>query len=130
NSSGAGDMFLSWMDQIKEQFDRDGGSSFLSLISGGSAALITVVLIFIAYLVYVLAIIVFAFFFTLYGSVLYVLGPLVLALLPMAGVGQLAKTYATNVMIWNLWGLLYAIFGALITAIQANRISDLNGFIG
>ena len=53
-----------------------------------------------------IALVVFAFFYTLYGCVLYVLGPLVLALLPMAGVGQLAKRYATNLMIWNAWGIL------------------------
>jgi hypothetical protein len=55
---------------------------------------------------------------------------LVLALLPIAGVGQLAKTYATNVMIWNAWGILYALFGALITAVNANRINDLTDFMG
>src|SRR5260370_35163069 len=67
-------------------------------------------------------VVVFAFFYVLYGCVLYVLGPVVLALLPMPGVGQLAKSYATNVMIWNAWGILYATFGSLITAIQFNRV--------
>jgi hypothetical protein len=63
--------------------------------------------------------------------VLYVLGPLVLALLPMPGVGQLAKTYATNLMIWNVWGVLYATFGSLITAIQFNRVDQVTsqGFL-
>jgi hypothetical protein len=59
------------------------------------------------------------------------LGPLVLALLPMAGVGQLAKGYASNVMIWNAWGILYATFGSLITALQFNRIDQVTnqGFL-
>jgi hypothetical protein len=44
----------------------------------------------------------------------------------------LAKSFATNVFIWSGWGILYAIFASLITAIQANRISDLSNstFLG
>jgi len=130
SSSGAGDMFSSWLDQLKQQFDSDATTSFLHLITNASSALITVLMVLVAYLFYALAVIVFAFFYTLYGCVLYVLGPLVLALLPMPGVGPLAKTFATNVFIWNGWSILYAIFGALITAVQANRINDLFTFLG
>lgn len=130
NSSGAGDMFLSWLDQLKQQFETSGTQSFLSIITAAPAAAITVLLILFAYVLYAVAIIVFGLFYTLYGCLLYTLGPLVLALLPMAGVGQLAKAYATNLMVWNAWGILYAVFGALITAIQANRISDLFSFMG
>jgi hypothetical protein len=92
--------------------------------------LITVVLVFVAYLIYVLAIVVFGFFYTLYGCLLYVLGPLVLALLPMPGAGPLAKNFATNIFIWNGWGILYATFAVLISAIQANRVNDTFTFLG
>jgi hypothetical protein len=68
----------------------------------------------------------------LFGAVLYVVGPLVLALIPISGVGQLGKAYAVNVMIWNAWGILYAVFGALITAVHVNEVNDIlgNGFLG
>src|SRR5258708_11001038 len=35
-------------------------------------------------------------------------------------------------MVWNAWGILYATFGALITAFQFNRVNDVlgNGFLG
>ncbi len=133
SASGAGDMFASWMDQLQQQFQGDGSTSFWSMIRGGLSAATTVLLVFVAYLIYALAVIVFAFFYTLYGCILYVLGPLVLALLPMPGVAPLAKSFATNLFIWNSWGLFYAIFGSLITAIQTNRINDLlngSGFLG
>jgi CheY-like chemotaxis protein len=86
----------------------------------------------VAYVVYALAIVVFCFFYVLFGSLLYVLGPLVLALIPISGIGQLGKSYAINLMVWNAWGILYATFGALITAIQFNRVNDVlgNGFLG
>lgn len=131
NNSGAGDMFLSWMDQLKQQFASNGVTSILPAITASFAAITTALMILLAYLVYALMVVVFAFFYVLYGCVLYVLGPLVLALLPMAGVGQLAKAYATNLMIWNAWGILYAIFGSLITAIQFNRIDTVmnQGFL-
>src|SRR5260221_5765528 len=110
SSSTVPDVFSSWLDQLKQQFDTDGASSLWHLITGGGSAMITVLLVFVAYLLYALAVIVFGFFYTLYGCVLYVLGPLVLALLPMPGVGPLAKTFATNIFIWNGWVVLYAIF--------------------
>lgn len=128
NSSG--DVFLNWDKQLGQQFT-DSSVSWWDIISGDIAALISVFLIVIAYIFYVISIVLFSFFYAMYGSVLYVLGPLVIALLPMSGVGQLAKSFATNVMIWNAWGIIYAIFGALITAIHVSQVSDgLQGFLG
>ena len=132
NSSGAGDMFLSWMTQLQQQASTNPNLTFWDMISGDLAGSISVLLLLVAYIIYALAIIIFCFFYTLYGSVLYVVGPLVLAVMPISGIGQLARTYAINLMIWNAWAILYAIFGALITAIQVNRINDVlgHGFLG
>ena len=132
SSSGAGDMFQSWMGQLQQQFANNPSLTLTDLITGDAAGTITVVLLVVAYLLYALAMIVFCFFYTLFGAVLYVVGPLVLALIPISGVGQLGKAYAINVMIWNAWGVLYAVFGALITAIQVNQVNKVlgNGFLG
>jgi len=132
SSSGAGDMFQSWMGQLQQQFANNPSLTLTDIITGDAAATITVVLLVVAYLLYALAMIVFCFFYTLFGAVLYVVGPLVLALIPISGVGQLGKSYAVNVMIWNAWGILYAVFGALITAIQVNQVNNIlgNGFLG
>ena len=132
SSSGAGDMFQSWMGQLQQQFANNPSLTLTDLITGDAASTITVVLLVVAYLLYALAMIVFCFFYTLFGAVLYVVGPLVLALIPISGVGQLGKAYAINVMIWNAWGILYAVFGALITAVQVNQVNNVlgNGFLG
>jgi hypothetical protein len=132
NSSGAGDMFQSWMGQLQQQFVNNPSLTLWDIITGDPAGIITVLLLLVAYVVYALAIIAFCFFYVLFGSLLYVLGPLVLALIPISGIGQLGKSYAINLMIWNAWGILYAVFGALITAIQFNRVDDVlgNGFLG
>ena len=132
STSGAGDMFLNWMTQLQQQATNNPGLTFWDMINGDPAGAITVLLLIVAYVLFALAMIVFCFFYTLFGAVLYVLGPLVLALIPISGIGQLGKTYAVNVMIWNAWGILYAVFGALITAIHFNHVNDVlgNGFLG
>ncbi len=132
NSSGAGDMFINWMTQLQQQAQSNPNLTFWDMITGDTAGALTVGLLLIAYLLYALAIIVFCFFYTLFGSVLYVLGPLVLSLIPIFGVGQLGRSYAVNVMLWNAWSILYAVFGALITAIHFNQVNDVlgNGFLG
>lgn len=130
-AAGAGDTFLSWMNQLSAHFGADGFSALLPALSGSWAALITALLILAAYLIYVLMALVFAFFYVLYGCVLYVLGPLVLALLPAIGLNQLARSYLTNLLVWNAWSLLYGIFAALITAIHLDRVDQVinQGFL-
>lgn len=132
STSSAGDMFSSWMAQLKQQFEQNTFSSLWKLIIGSPAALITVLLIIAAYLIFAVAVVVFGFFYTLYGCVLYVIGPVVLALLPIVGIGGLGTNFATNLFIWNSWGILYALFGCLITAIHLNDVNTIfsNGFAG
>lgn len=130
-ASGAGDTFLSWMNQLSAHFTPDGFSALLPALSGGLAGIVTALLILAAYLIYAFMAAVFAFFYVLYGCVLYVLGPLVLALLPAMGLNQLARSYALNLLVWNAWSLLYGIFAALITAIQLDRVDQVmnQGFL-
>ena len=132
SSSGAGDMFLSWFDQLRQQFAANGAASILPAINATFASILTAFIVLAAYVIYAIAVVVFAFFYVLYGCLLYVFGPLILALLPILGPGQLAKSYAVNLMVWNSWGILYATFGSLITALQFNRVEQVisEGFLG
>lgn len=132
NSSGVGDMFMAWLQQLQQQSQTNPGLSLWDAITGDASGIITTLLLVVAYALFALAMIVFCFFYTLYGTILYVLGPLILAFLPIAGANQVAKSYTVNLMIWNAWGILYAAFGALMTAIHVNRVNDVlgNGFVG
>jgi len=132
NSSGVGDMFMAWLQQLQQQSQTNPGLSLWDAITGDASGVITTLLLVVAYALFALAMIVFCFFYTLYGTILYVLGPLILAFLPIAGANQVAKSYTVNLMIWNAWGILYAAFGALMTAIHVNRVNDVlgNGFVG
>src|ERR1035438_828358 len=61
----------------------------------------------------------------MYGAVLYVVGPLVLALYPALGAGQLARTFMVNLLVWNAWGIIYAIISQLLTIMSANSLNSI-----
>ncbi len=125
NSVGAGDLFSNWMTQLGQYWSTNGNQSLWSLIGGFAASLsgfLDALLIIVAYLLFPITYALFALFYSLYGSILYVTGPLVLALLPAYGMGQLARTYLINMLIFQAWGLVYAIIGALTVAINMNSV--------
>jgi hypothetical protein len=122
NSVGAGDLFSNWMSQLGQYWSQNGNPSLWSLVGGGISGLLDSLLIIVAYLIFPITYAVFALFYSLYGSILYVTGPLVLALLPAYGMGDLARTYLVNLLIFQAWGLVYAIIGALTVAINMNSV--------
>ena len=50
-----------------------------------------------------------------------------LALIPSRGLGQLGRTYFVNMMIFQCWGLLYAILQSLMSALQITNPMQFNG---
>jgi hypothetical protein len=125
NSVGAGDLFSNWMTQLGQYWSTNGNQSLWSLIGGLAASLsgfLDALLIIVAYILFPITYALFALFYSLYGSILYVTGPFVLALLPAYGMGQLARTYVINLLIFQAWGLVYAIIGALTVAINMNSV--------
>jgi hypothetical protein len=122
---GAGDLFSSWMSQLGQYWSQNGNQSLWSVIGGGISGLLDALLIVVAYLLFPITYALFAFFYSLYGSILYVCGPLVLALLPAYGMGQLARTYLVNLLIFQAWGLIYAIIAVLTFAINAQSLNNV-----
>ena len=107
--------------------------TFLNLVTAGDAWTASALLLLIAMIVYPVAYALFAVFYSLYGTILFVTGPLVLALMPSFGLGSLARRYAINVMIFGAWGLIYGIFCRLAIAINVNSMAALtsaNSFAG
>ena len=103
------------------------------LITGSIAGLIDGLLILVAYILYPIVVVVFGFFYIFYGSVLYIFGPIVIALMPLGGANRLAKSYVENIFIWNAWPILYGGFGALLTAVQMGQVGQMlsqNDFLG
>jgi hypothetical protein len=132
NTVGVGDVFATWLNDLSNYFTLNGWSSLWGLVNGGTSGLMGAMLIIVAFIIFPLSYTIFTLFYALYGSVLYVVGPFVLALLPAKGFGQLAKTYLLNLMVFAAWGLIYAIIQALMSAINLgsmNAVLNSNGLL-
>jgi hypothetical protein len=132
-SSGYVDLFQNWSADLKAQFNQVGFQKMWGLITGDLPGLLDAILILVAYLLYPIVIVVFGFFYMFYGSILYIFGPIVIALMPLGAGNRLAKSYVENIFIWNAWPILYGGFGALLTAVQMGQIGQMlnqNNFLG
>ena len=131
-SVGVGDVFATWLNDLSNYFTTNGWSSLWGLVNGGTSGLLGAMLIIVAFIIFPLSYTIFTLFYALYGSVLYVVGPFVLALMPARGFGQLAKTYLLNLMVFGAWGLIYAIIQALMSAVNLgsmNAVLNSNGIL-
>jgi len=137
NTNGIGDVIQNWLNALSAYVGQQGLSSFWTLVTGAISGLLDVLLILVGLVILPVSYTLFTLAYALYGSILYLAGPLVLALWPSRAMGQLARTYFVNLMIFQSWGLLYAILQVLITALQMNSINAvlggngvLNAFVG
>lgn len=132
NASG-GNVFQNWASDLKTQYSQAGFQQMWGLITGSIAGLIDGILVLVAYVLYPIVVVVFGFFYMFYGSILYIFGPIVIALMPLGGANRLAKSYVENIFVWNAWPILYGGFGALLTAVQMGQVGQMlnqNDFLG
>jgi hypothetical protein len=121
--AGPGDVFASWLNDI--QNTSVNSTTILNLITGAFAGALSAALLLLAMVVYPVAYTIFAVLYSLFGSILYVVGPLVLALMPSMGLGNLARRYAVNLFVFAAWGLLYGIFCRLAFALNINSMAAI-----
>lgn len=136
-STGVGDLFSNWMGQLAQYWSTNGMSSLWNLVTGSIAGVISLLLILGAFVIFPISYLIFTVCYAVYGSVLYVTGPFVLALLPARGLGQLSRTYLVNLMVFQAWALIYAIIQVLMSAVNLSSIDAvlnangvLNSFVG
>jgi len=137
NTTSGADIFKVWMSDLRTFFNQFGYTRIFDLIMGGIVGLLDTPFILISYVIYPLTYVLFCFFYSFSGAVLYVVGPIVLSLLPAFGLGSLARNYIINLMTFHFWGVIYSILGALITAVNIGTVQQvlttggfLGGFIG
>jgi hypothetical protein len=137
NSTGVGDLFANWMNQLAQYWQANGNTSLWNLVTGLASGVISLLLILCAFVLFPVFYLIFTVFYAMYGSVLYVTGPFVLAMLPARGLGQLSRTYLVNLMTFQAWGLIYAILQVLMSAVNLSTINAvlnangvLNSFVG
>jgi hypothetical protein len=122
-SYGAGDLAATWLSGLQSLWNSQGYNSIFTGIAFSPSAIMTVLEIFLAYIIYPIAVQIFALIYTFWGSCLFAMGPLVIALAPSSVVNSLTKYYALNLAVWNAWTIIYAVFGCLITAIHGNDVN-------
>jgi len=122
---GPGDVFAAWKTELVNA--GSSWSTFLNLATGVLAGIFSAALLLIAMVLYPVAYAVFTVLYALYGTILYVTGPLVLSLMPSFGLGTLARRYAVNLIIFGAWGLIYGIFCRLAVALNINSMAAITG---
>ena len=125
NTTGGVDIFADWMSDLATSSTTSGFEKLFEFIAGGYAGLIGAGFIIVSYAIYPLTYAAFCFFYSLYGAILYVLGPVVISLLPSFGVGSMARVYIINIMTFHFWGVIYSILGALITAVNLSTVQQV-----
>ncbi len=137
NTNGIGDVIQSWLNSVSAYIGQQGSSSFWTLVTGAISGLLDVLLILLGLVILPVSYTLFTLAYAMYGSILYLVGPFVLAFWPSRMMGHLSRTYFVNLMVFQSWGLLYAILQVLITALQMNSVNAvlngngvLNAFVG
>lgn len=124
---GGMDVFDAWRNDIRTAWQND--PSFMQqlwdFVTGSIVGAIEAILLILATLIYIVAYALFCVLYAFYGSVLYVCGPLVLGLYPALSTTPLARTYLVNLVIFHAWGLVYAILGCLVYAINLGTVSQV-----
>lgn len=122
--AGPNDVFTNWKTELVAAAS---SGTFLNVITGSIAGLLSALLLLIAMILYPVSYAIFTILYALYGTILYTTGPLVLALLPTMGLGSLARRYAINFMIFGAWGLIYGVFCRLAIALNINSMAAITG---
>ena len=120
---GPSDVFREWFGELWTAIG--GSSTILNFVTGSIAGILSALLLVVAMIIYPVAYMLFAILYSLFGTILYVSGPLVLALLPALGVGTIARRYVINVVIFASWGLIYGIFCRLLMALNINSMGAI-----
>jgi hypothetical protein len=123
NSYGGGDLMKDWGNALSINWHSNGYTSIWNIISNGGAAIVNALEIGIAYIIFPVAVQIFTLIYIFWGAVVYAVGPLVLALAPSRMVNSVAKFYMQNLIVWNCWAIVYAVFACLITAVNGKDMT-------
>lgn len=134
------DFVASWTKQLHAYYaaqDSSGMTHTVEIFShireGLGAAFMNLFLTVVAMAIWPLCVEVFALVYSLWGCVLYCIGPLVLGLMPSMGFSRITKSYIQNVIIWNMWVVMIAILWAMLWAMNLTSLSTVlnsDGLLG
>ena len=123
------DVIKAWGNSLSQAWSSNPSwfSALWNMVTGGVSAIVAGLITLIGYLLLPFTYTLFTLFYALYGSILYVVGPFVLALMPSLTFGQMGRSFFVNMMIFQCWGLLYAILQSLMSALQITNPMQFSG---
>lgn len=129
NLSGGVDVIKAWGNSLSQAWQTDPSwfSALWNMVSGGVSAIVAGLITLVGYLLLPFTYTLFTLFYALYGSILYLVGPFVLALMPSRALGQMGRSFFINLMVFQSWGVLYAILQALMSALQITNPIEFSG---
>jgi hypothetical protein len=129
NLSGGMDVIKAWGNSLSQAWSTNPNwfSALWNWATGGVSAVVAGLISLVGYLLLPFTYTLFTIFYALYGSILYIVGPFVLALMPSRSLGQLGRSFFVNMMIFQCWGLLYAILQSLMSALQITDPMQFSG---
>src|ERR1700686_1848439 len=68
NSTGVGDLFANWMNQLAQYWQTNGNTSLWNLVTGLASGVINLLLILCAFVLFPVCYLFFAVFYAMYGS--------------------------------------------------------------
>ena len=129
NMSGGVDVIKAWGNSLSQAWNSNPSwfPALWNMVTGGVSAVVAGLITLVGYLLLPVTYTLFTLFYALYGSILYVVGPFVLALMPSRSLGQVGRAFFANMMIFQCWGLLYAILQSLMSALQITNPMQFSG---
>src|SRR5215470_6747708 len=127
--SGGVDVIKAWGNSLSQAWQTNPNwfSALWNMVTGGVSAIVAGLITLIGYLLLPLTYTLFTLFYALYGSILYVVGPFVLALIPSRALGHMGRSFFTNIMVFQCWGLLYAVLQSLMSALEITNPMQFSG---
>jgi hypothetical protein len=83
--------------------------------------ILLLIITILAAICYIVAYAVLSILFTLWGLILYAIGPLLVATIPSEFFGGMGKTYIKGLIQWLAWPVLFAVLSELMSLLQADQ---------
>jgi hypothetical protein len=97
----------------------------ITIMTASWATIVQDAILVVIDIVYGVALMIFDFMYALWGCVLYVLAPLLIALLPSIGLAGFSKKFLSGLAEWCMWPILYAVFAAMAYDMNSADITSI-----
>jgi hypothetical protein len=134
------DLTTSWTEQLQAYYAANSSSGLTNGLQAAwnignsfDTVVLNLLLTLVSVAIWPLCVEVFALAYSLWGCVLYCVGPLVLGLMPSMGFSRITKGYIQGLFIWNMWVVLIAVLWAMLWAMNltsVNTILNTDGLLG